>query len=241
MKYVLILLIAMAISSCGGARVKSLQGFVPRPEVTHLEGIKQTIPLGETMTSSAPLVIYKVAEISIPIQSSTTHRNKVIHLQANPGKYNLVRENIDGKYYEAAGNNFETNRNIAFGGIFISANTAIKSGLYWSSSPSTTYKEQPMHMYMSDIDALPEIKFLTYKLPPNNHQGFVSTLSYAGIAAGQIKFVYREYSDGMARAPYTQDVSLDYIKETTYAYKNARFIVHDANTSEVKFTLLQAL
>lgn len=239
MRIILVLSISAILAACG-ARVKTMIGLpVVSSEISHMEGVKQTVVVGDSMTSSAPLIIAATLKLERQIESSTTHKGRPRNLVARPGIYRLIRENSDGKFYESADGTFRLNNQAYAGGLFLSNKPSVPSALYWSdhSSPAG----HPMSMYMSDVDSMPKTTLSTSQRPPNDSLGFVSTLTYTGMSGGQIKFVYREYTNGLARDAFTQDVSLDYVAERTYAYKAARFLVHDANTSEITFTLLQPL
>jgi hypothetical protein len=62
------------------------------------------------------------------------------------------------------------------------------------------------------------------------------------VAAGQIRFAYKEFTaEGLARPAFTQEVILDYKLGGTYAYKNAQFIVEKADSTKITFTLLRPL
>lgn len=68
--------------------------------------------------------------------------------------------------------------------------------------------------------------------------GFAQTLTYLGIAQGQIRFVYKEFNNRMIRSAFTQELSFDYKPENEYSYKGARIIVHHATVSEIDYTLV---
>lgn len=241
MKKIVLVLSILTLVSCGGARVKTVVGLPLVPEITHLEGVKQTAFVGEVMTSSAPLIIAEVAILKKQTTATTSHRNRPRELNAESGSYNLVLQNSEGKFYEASNNIFKLNNEEAVGGLFLANNETEKSSLYWSEESAYLTPGEPMEMYLADLDTTPEISISKSKQAPNNAHGFVSTLTYTGIAGGQIKFVYREFNDGLARAAFTQEISLDYAAGKTYSYKTARFVVHEASISDVKFTLLQSL
>lgn len=211
------------------------------PEVTHLEGIRQTVFVGEAMTSSAPLIVVGTVNLKSKIATITPHKHKSIKLEASPGIYTLIRKNTEGNFYESSEGLFRVNGKVSSGGLFLANQSSAHSALYWSASATLVGESQQMSMYVSGIEVTPEVTTSTFKRPPNNSQGFVSTLTYTGVASGQIKFVYREFGNGLARAAFTQEVSLDYLAGRAYSYKSARFIVHEADTSQVSFTLLQSL
>lgn len=241
MKKLILTLSMIMLASCGGTRVKTVVGLPLVPETTHLEGVRQSVFVGEVMTSSAPLIITEVAILKNTTTATTSHRNNPQHLKANSGAYNLVLQNAEGKFYEASQNLFELNNKPAIGGVFLAKNETLKSSLYWSGASPYTVPGVPLNMYLADLDAKPEVSISKSKQSPNNTEGFVSMLTYTGKAGGQIKFVYREFNNGLARAAFTQEISLDYVPEKIYSYKNARFLLHEASISAVEFTLLQSL
>jgi len=69
-----------------------------------------------------------------------------------------------------------------------------------------------------------------------------ATLTYAGVAADQIRFAYKKFSKkGMATPAFTQEVILDYKPGGTYTYKGAQFIVEKADSTHISFTILRPL
>lgn len=235
-------LLVCSLAACSGTRVTTLIADGLVPEITHLEGIKQSIYVGDTMTSSAPLLVIGTAALKTDLIATTSHRDNPITLKAAPGTYTLIRQNAQGKFYEGISESIKLNDSVVPGGLFLANEGMGNSALYWSSFWShQATPDRQMAMHIAELSAKPNVSISNSKQPPNNLQGFVATLDYMGMASGQIKFVYREYTNGLARAAFTQEVSLDYEAGKTYAYKSARFIVHDANTADVTFTLLQSL
>lgn len=241
-KKISFLLLILSLTACTGQRITTLTGFPLVPEETHLEGVKRTVYVGDAMTSSAPLIVIESITLKDNLAAATTHKGKPRELTAGPGTYTLVRQNPEGKFYEATGNWVTVNGRDVSGGLFLAKDNTRKSGLYWSGAWSRQVTpDRRLPMYIAELDRKPEVTMSSSQRPPNNHEDFVAILTYMGMAGGEIKFVYREYYDGLARAAFTQDIALDYEPGKTYAFKSARFIVHDANTSEVTYTLLQKL
>jgi hypothetical protein len=68
------------------------------------------------------------------------------------------------------------------------------------------------------------------------------TLTYAGVAGGQIRFVYKEFTkEGLARPAFTQEVNLDYKAGGTYTYKSASFKVYSADSTHINFEVITPL
>lgn len=237
-------ILILSLTACStGPRITTLIGFPLIPETTHLQGDRQTVYVGDAMTSSAPLVVVGVATLRTGLSADTSHKGKPMAMVAATGDYALVRQSAEGKFYEATqARLFTLNGQPKSGGLFVPHETTRKHALYWSPNWS---REMPLGsrlaMHIAEYDGAPDMTLSISRRPPDNHSDFVSTLTYMGMSGGEIKFVYREYYDGLARAAFTQDVALDYEPGKMYAFKTARFVVHEASTSEVTFTLLQKL
>ncbi|MDO6747829.1 hypothetical protein [Gilvimarinus sp. 1_MG-2023] len=237
----LFLTFVLALAGCASG-VKTILGKPLSQDETYLKGIMRTVNVGDFMTSSASFLERDIIILQTKITANTTHRGKVRELVAAPGKYTMVREHEDGKFYEASKGSLVVNAQERPGGIFISNNSIVPNALYWTSS--WTWQAVPdstMAMHMADFEAKPELTNTATIFSPDYNSGFVSSLTYAGMASGQIKFSYREFKDGLARDAFTQEVALDYEPEKVYVYKSAQFIVHHADTTEISFTLLQSL
>jgi hypothetical protein len=235
--------LALVITGCSGTPVKTNVANLIAPEKTYLQEQRRTIMIGSEMTSSAPLYRYDLITISKTIESSTAHRGKERVLVAKPADYALVAEDVGGKYYEAIGDGFSLNGDSTMGGgIYLPKKPNITPALYWSDHWIGSLNTGGVPMHISNLPTIPEYSKSNLVLLPSDFlSGMVSTLIYMGTAGKQIKFVYREYNDGYARPAFTQEISLDYKPETTYRYKRAQFIVHNANTNEITLTLLKPL
>ena len=165
-----------------------------------------------------------------------------MELTAAPGEYALVRQHAQGKFYEATEKLITANDQKRPGGLFLANKSASSSALYWS--PVWTSQIEPsrvLAMHMADINIKPDMVITTHPLPTDLSTGFVSTLTYTGMAGGQIKLSYREFNNGMARDAFTQEVALDYRPGELYVYKDARFVLHEASTTQITFTLVEPL
>lgn len=222
-----------------GASVQERRSHPVKAEITHLEGQQRSAAVGDVMTSSSPLFLREIIVVGSHLQADTTHRGKVFHVVGEAGSYALVASDAGGKFYESLGTPVAVNERTTVGGLYIPENVSEPAALYWHWVRSLEGWENAV-AYIAPLVAFPQVRTSTITLPSRG-SGLVSTLTYAGVAAGQIKFVYREYADGMARAAFTQEVALDYIPDTTYAYKSARFIVHRGDAVQILYTLLVPL
>ena len=80
-------------------------------------------------------------------------------------------------------------------------------------------------------------KKLVGKSITNEFIGFGQTITYLGMVDGQLKFVYKEFDDKYIRQAFTQEFSFEYKPEFEYAFKTARFVVHEADATSVVFTV----
>lgn len=229
--------------ACAGTPVKTHVANWVGPQETYFQGERRTVTVGKEMTSSVPLHRYDAIITRSKAESSTTHKGKPRNLTAEPGYYVLVAEDANGYYYQEVSESFSLNGDVHYkGGFYLSENSNENSALYWGRDLIGGRDSGKSNMYISDLPALPEYsKSELIQLPPGGPSGLEATLVYTGMAGGQVKFVYREYNSGFARPAFTQEISLDYKSEQLYHYKEAQFVVHEANTNSITFTLINPL
>lgn len=234
---IVLLSILTTVMACAqGVRVQTKRAQPLRPDFTFLTNVQQAVVVGEPFTSSAPLVVRQKIEIDKKLEATTPHRNSQFHVSAASGMYELVGNDSNGQFYQNL-SLVNVGKRKVVGGIYIPNNETTNAALYWNWRVSVSSDPK---VYIADLGQVPSFKSCKI-ITPSSGQGFVATLTYAGIGDGQIKFVYREYFDDISRSAFTQEVSLDYIPESTFAYKSARFVVHNANNIQMTYTLLEPL
>jgi hypothetical protein len=245
----LVLLLALiplvGCSSCSKS-VDSRTAFRLEPERAERLNAEFTVPVGEEMISSQARyarIVTRTLIFSDSISSVTLHRGRELNIISPAGSYELVGWDWDGQYFELSSGTMTVNERKAVGGLFLPTRQSVTSAHYWQWQNSlNNYKK--LNVYVSYLQDIPvPIKQLTgFRKQEESYSGPVSTLSYLGVSGGQIRFVYREFTaGGLARPAFTQELSLDYTPGKTYAYKASRFVVHDADSIRVRYTLLSPL
>lgn len=183
---------------------------------------------------------YKTFEVSGDSTASVKHRNNSFLFLIPQGHYLLRGKNVDGRFFESPISFSPLNGDTkeGFGGLFVPDGSSVATMLYWHWGPNIP------SVYWAPLKAPIEGKFgeLVFKGDEDFGASEVATLTYAGVFAGQIRFVYKEFTDrGMARPAFTQDVTLDYKPGGSYSYKDARFIVERADSTTIRFVLQHPL
>ena len=172
------------------------------------------------------------------------HRRHVFYFPLKAGPYKLVAESSQGKFYRYIR---PIGSRKAYGGLFIPTGRKVATDFFWWwYSRELDEGFVPTNVYSVPLPDPIEVAETEYLEPRDGSvgrsSGSTATLTYAGVAGGQIRFVYKEFTErGMARPAFTQEVILDYNPGGTYAYKDARFIVHEAGTTHILYTLLEGL
>lgn len=194
------------------------------------------------MTASSPLQLSTFLTFSERLSGTTSHRGKSLHVEAPAGIYELVAEDSSGRYFEAETGQITVNGDPGRGGLYMPYTHGESAGLYWNWSVSVK-KNSPITVYIAYLPAvpIPSNKSTVPTIPEGYYVGLVSTLSYVGVSGDEIRFVYREYADGLARSAFTQEVALNYQPGKTFAYKTAKFVVHEADSLGISYTLLERL
>lgn len=171
--------------------------------------------------------------------TSVEHKIKTFKFSIPAGNYRLRNRITGGSYYSApASFSGLKGTKRGYGGLFVPNKTSEATEFYWSWSP---YKHSVYQAKLtSPISG--NTGESTFHLNDQESSGPRATLTYVGVAGGQIHFAYKEFTEeGLARPAFTQEVSLDYKPGGTYAYKDAQFIVEKADSTHISFTLLHPL
>ncbi|NLW34475.1 MAG: hypothetical protein GXY80_03185 [Syntrophorhabdus aromaticivorans] len=115
------------------------------------------------------------------------------------------------------------------GGLAVPRNNPGKATAFW-----VPYF-LPGHALLSDRSA--NFQRLDGEINPNEFVGFGQTITYLGLVGQEIRFVYKEFDDRKIRQAFTQEFSLDYKPESEYSFKSAKFIVHEATSTAIRFTV----
>ena len=195
------------------------------------------INVGDVMTSSAPMV--PTIKIKREVTALTSHRGHPVSVILAVGDYVYEGFDSEGQYYRSPiplQILYGKKQQNSPGGIFISNDSSVQAAAYWLwTLPAIDLEQQIFVAYLSDIPP----HSITKDEKLMDTIGFVSTLTYGGVAGDQIKFIYREYNNNLARMAFTQEVTLDYKPDQLYAYKNLRFTVHYADSVVIEYTMLQ--
>ena len=67
---------------------------------------------------------------------------------------------------------------------------------------------------------------------------FVQEIIYNGRVGDYLKFIYREFSDNLARPAFTQEVQYDLSKSSVVGFKNLRLEIIQANNTEITYKMI---
>ncbi|MGA6097929.1 hypothetical protein ACPESN_08620 [Stutzerimonas marianensis] len=208
---------------------------------------KMSAAVGEAMLtageySRTPTVKRKTyAVMSQPADAHVSHGLKDFIFSLEPARLELIGRSGRSHFYKYP-KPFRTQKNKnAYGGLFAADGASgVATHIYWTWSPVhmsnqyyTAPLEKPVALQLDDV---------LVPLDNGKQQGPTAQLIYAGVSAGQIRFVYKEFtSGGYSSADFTQDVSLDYHPGETYSFRTARFKVKKAGPAGIEFTLINGL
>ncbi len=190
--------------------------FVPSKSTANVGDVMLTAGEYLKEASALRLETFRVKKSTI---TSVEHKIKTFKFSIPAGNYRLRNRISGGSYYSAPASFSGLNgTKIGYGGLFVPSETSEATEFYWSWSPDRRSVYQAK--LTSPISG--STGESTVHLNDQESSGPRATLTYVGVAAGQIRFAYKEFTEeGLARPAFTQEVSLDYKPGGTYAYKNA--------------------
>lgn len=175
-------------------------------------------------------------------RADVSHKLKDFVFYIPEGEYVLLGTSDEGSFYAAPAPIEEARRRTGYGGLFVpNGAEPVATEVFWQWN---RWIENYRTFYSAALaEPIPvTIGVKIRSLGDGSASGPRATVTYAGVAGGQIRFVYKEFTaDGMARAAFTQEVGLDYRPGEVYAYKDARFTVERADTTHIEFTLIHGL
>ncbi|WP_394165095.1 hypothetical protein [Neptunomonas phycophila] len=81
--------------------------------------------------------------------------------------------------------------------------------------------------------------FVRERIPTIQPNSFMQTLIYSGKIGNRINIGYREFSNDIARAAYSNEVEYDLSVSNIIGYKGARLEVIEANNEMIKYKVLK--
>ena len=236
------LVIGFVVASAGCVPVGEATLYWVAYPSTQLEGVTRDIRTGDVITSSVPLDVVSVATLDGPAIGESTHRGRKVYAEIPSGPYELVAEDASARFFGSTASfpvRIGGGDQPGFGGILIDKNSGA-SAVWWSWRDLHYGSSIDPIVYVAPTTNVPPITLAEVVRAPRDSRG-AATLSYGGLANGQIKFLYREFVDEKSGIMSSDTVALDYAPETKYAYKNALLVVHEATPVSLRFTLITPL
>lgn len=244
-------LIAFSLNGCvtdineKGMEARDYGEVVPGEILT--APVKSSAALGEAMLtageySRTPRFMRKKTVVTQQTAiARINHGLKKFNFDLPPRRLELLGSSGEGFFYQYPKPFPTQNNQIGFGGLFVSRDAPyVASRIYWTWSPVHTSSRYYTAMLEKPVDL--DAEEILVPLDHGTEQGPMAELIYSGVSAGQIRFVYREFTvRGSSRPDFTQDVTLDYKPGEIYAFRSARFKVDKAGPEKIEFTLIQGL
>ncbi len=89
-----------------------------------------------------------------------------------------------------------------------------------------------------DTPGCGSVNYVLKKVSNNSASGFQQTLIYSGRIGDQLKISYREFSDNMARAAFSNEVYYDLGESNIIGYQGAKIEVLEATNTAIKYKVL---
>ena len=220
-----------------------------RPDLVSMTGVNQTARAGDYFLTSWPYAEYEmiVNKSSINIAGENPKRlfgaitvgSHKYSVTVPPGPAILEGQDGRGDRYFAMTRGIEYKYGgwplkTVIGGLVIPNGSSVPKRVYWQLPENMpTRVSSPVTSDVAFEHAKKDRKYEEFT-------GFGQTITYIGLVQSQIRFVYKEFQGSTIRDAFTQEFSFDFVPGKEYGYKNARFIVHRATSTEIEYTVLSA-
>jgi hypothetical protein len=240
-KLIIIALILLAgISGCVthttlplGAINPSSGNIIVAGEPTLGETVTRNI--GDTIISSYPALQRPAVTLQQSFDHSSENLGNEFTIYFPEGTYYLEGEDHRGKFYRYSFPLRFTSNGSTFsvqGGLVVPHDQNSPHQIYWVPTDQPRNRISDPTSSFATRDAVYEEKV---------QDELKQVLIYNGISGGQIKFIYKEFINDLARPAFDQEVSYDFTPDETIGFKNARFRVIEANSTTITYIVDQRL
>ena len=207
--------------------------LAPKTEIFDIPPINtvQTAELGDTVVSKGKITTFD----AIQLQNEISAGDGVFIKKFTIPPQNLVAKNEDKKWTYYNAQNMTSYDAIlgtspVYGGLKISKEkkkNQFEERIYGGNySVSLKPKQDPIYEFIIVEDF--------------NQPGFKQELIYNGRVDNHVKFLYRELSNNMMRAPFTQEVQYDLNDGNTIGFKGVRIEIIEATNTTLKYKVLNS-
>lgn len=227
------------IAGCAGAPserfTRSMKSYNKTSERINLPKINEvtTVELGGSLISDLYLYKDPAIEVTEPFSMETSNVGTNFTISISPGDFFVKGADENGFFYQSAtsklrANNLPVNK-IIFG-VYVTKYDPEITEIY-----TMTDDGRPL------IYPAPNLKIRKYTKESISATEFKKELVYTGISKNIINISYREYSNGIARPAFTQELKYDISEGKVFGFRDARFEIIKATNTGITYRAISHL
>ncbi|MDB6126030.1 MAG: hypothetical protein JWQ71_5023 [Pedosphaera sp.] len=250
------LMLLAAISVLSGC-VSPKQTIVPSLKIVDRPPLntEQSAELGDTVVSKGKIYSYRGIDLKNQIEAGDGVW--ILKFKIPPQKMVAKMEDKEWTYFVGEGiTSYDAiiGTRPAFGGLKISKTSTNKAAMETEHKKPAIMEQRQGALASSKPMFRPYALFgnsTTVSLIPNpapdfeyvevnamDKPGFTQELIYNGKSGNSVKFLYRELSDSMLRAPFSQDVQYDLKESKIIGFKGLRIEILEATNTQLKYKVI---
>ena len=212
-------------------------GCAPNVRPAQSESVEVNIPkvdqeetgeLGDTLVSKTIKTEIEAIKVSNSIDCCFA-------LTFHAGTYTAMWEDNTGVYYGSLNNVLVSHTGKRQNGGYV-----IPFGSRSSQKNVTIWQGQVPGLYpAAKVPTDSYITFTRGKVTATGKPFFKQELIYNGKSGSNIKFLYREFSNDMMRAPFSQNIQYDLNESNVIGFKGSRIKVIEATNRIIKYVVLK--
>jgi len=223
--YSALVLAAVFLAGCATQK----QPIPPRLTIINLPqpGEERTAELGETLVQKGKVYTYDAVRLENSISAGDGYLLKKFSLE--PGILKATMRDDDRLYYttdKLSVYDAMLGTQMYYGGLTVSYKDPKDVKFHWNSRPALTPRPVPILTKMEVADS--------------ERPSFRQELIYNGRSGDTLKFLYREFSNDLLRAPFSQEVQYDLKDGNTIGFKGVRIDVIEATNTRLKYRVVSS-
>lgn len=236
--------VAAALVGCGSAPAVPQVAYIAPIKIIHLPPIntEAEAEIGQTIISTAN---FSNKEAVVLEKDVSEYKKSDLLNNRWSGTTMLRAGTLEKRSETAEGSFFRDDRaTFSFSTGLTSAVIPCDCGIF---IPKDQNKPPVIYTYHREIGSagydfgVGQIKVKPISIEAWGKDSFKRELIYGGVSGNSISISYREFSDGIARPAFTQELKYDLTDSKIIGYRGARFEVIKASNTSLKYKMLKAL
>jgi hypothetical protein len=233
-----LILLSVILGGCASSTL-----YTPSKTVVNFPavGMVYEAEIGQTLASKANLQVYPAILVTNEVSEKfkATAIGSMQYFNIPSGKLVKIAEDDKGSYYKSSNGYYRVGDEGSFGTISLGVGVFIPNNNPSAAVPVGISGDNGHYSYSLGKSIVKYEK--TTGVEKWTEDGFKRELLYSGLSQKTISLSYREFSGGIARPAFSQELKYDLNDGNEIGYKGSRFEIIKATNLKIQYRMIKPL